>query len=346
MTEQINDFTKLPDMTGKTINDLDQARHELEERGNQIRELASQSNAKFNELMKVNSGLKEKIEFLQSLATTLSIRNDELEKKNIDLENQKAENSKLAQDLKKNLERVVLKEKELELQRDQLERQINEKTDELLKSQKLAIIGELASRMAHDLKNPLSTIKNVVELIESKPKLRIEEKLVYYGKLHRAIERISHQVDDVLEYGKSTQLKLQTCNITQLIKRVIEDNNFPNDVKINVENADVKMNVDLTKMDAVMTNLLVNAAQAIGNKGTINVRIIDDGANVMIAVEDSGPGIPQDQLTKIFEPLFTTKQTGTGLGLSICKKIVEQHGGNITAKNNPTTFIIRMPKNF
>jgi two-component system sensor histidine kinase HydH len=346
MTEQINDFTKLPDMTGKTINDLDQARHELEERGNQIRELASQSNAKFNELMKVNSGLKEKIEFLQSLATTLSIRNDELEKKNIDLENQKAENSKLAQDLKKNLERVVLKEKELELQRDQLERQINEKTDELLKSQKLAIIGELASRMAHDLKNPLSTIKNVVELIESKPKLRIEEKLVYYGKLHRAIERISHQVDDVLEYGKSTQLKLQTCNITQLIKRVIEDNNFPNDVKINVENADVKMNVDLTKMDAVMTNLLVNATQAIGNKGTINVRIIDDGANVMIAVEDSGPGIPQDQLTKIFEPLFTTKQTGTGLGLSICKKIVEQHGGNITAKNNPTTFIIRMPKNF
>jgi two-component system sensor histidine kinase HydH len=139
---------------------------------------------------------------------------------------------------------------------------------------------------------------------------------------------------------------LQTCNITQLIKRVIEDNNFPNDVKINVENADVKMNVDLTKMDAVMTNLLVNATQAIGNKGTINVRIIDDGANVMIAVEDSGPGIPQDQLTKIFEPLFTTKQTGTGLGLSICKKIVEQHGGNITAKNNPTTFIIRMPKNF
>lgn len=344
--EQVNDFKKFPDLTGKTINELNQARLELEERESKIRELAGQSSAKFNELMRANAELKEKIDFLQSLATTLTLRNEELEKKNIELEKQKAENSKLAQDLKMNLQRVVLKEKELEMHRDHLERQINEKTDELIKSQKLAIIGELASRMAHDLKNPLSTIKNVVELIESKPKLRIEEKIVHYGKLHRAIDRISHQVDDVLEYGRATQLKLQTVDIVSLINGVLEDNNFSNDIKINVENAQVKMNVDPTKMEAVFANLLINAAQAIGEKGTINVRIMDDGANVIIAVQDSGPGIPENHLGKIFEPLFTTKQTGTGLGLSICKKIVEQHGGSITAKNNPTTFIIRMPKNF
>ncbi|MBM2852240.1 MAG: hypothetical protein HW420_787 [Candidatus Nitrosotenuis sp.] len=346
MSEQSSYFEKFSGLTGKTITELDQAKAEVEERGNQLQELANQSNARFNEVMKMNRELKEKIEFLQDLTTNLSIRNEQLEKQNQELEKQKIENSKLSIDLKKNLEKVVLKEKELELQKDQLERQINEKTDELIKSQKLAIIGELASRMAHDLRNPLSTIKNVIEVMENKQKLRIEEKIVYYGKMHRAIERISHQVDDVLEYGRATQLNLQTCQITQLINQSISNGNFTSDIKINVEKSEMKINVDMRKMEAVFINLLINAAQAMDNNGTINVRILDNGANAIIAFEDSGPGIPQEVLSKIFDPLFTTKQIGTGLGLSICKKIIEQHGGNITAKNNPTTFIIRLPKNF
>ena len=199
--------------------------------------------------------------------------------------------------------------------------------------------------MAHDLRNPLSTIKNVVELMENKQKLRIEEKIIYYGRLHRAIDRISHQVDDVLEYGKASQLQLQSANITSTIKQIIADSNFAKDVKVNVDNVDLRLNIDVRKIEAVITNLLINAAQAIDNKGTINVRLLDNGSNVIFAIEDSGPGIEPQNLSKIFDPLFTTKQTGTGLGLSICKKIIEQHGGNISVKNNPTTFIVRLPKN-
>jgi len=341
-----SDFEKFSGLAGDAISELDQAKTELEERGNQLRELAAQSNSKFADVMNVNTHLKEKIEFLQSLATTLSLRNEELERKNQDLEKQKAENSRLATDLRRNLEKVVLKEKELEIQRDQLEREVSEKTNELLKSQKLAIIGELASRMAHDLKNPLSTIKNVIELMENKQKIRIEEKLMYYGKLHRAIERMSHQVDDVLEYGKSTRLELQTAHIPQLISQIISDGTYSPNIKFNVEDIDVKANVDVRKIEAVFTNLFINSAQAMNDGGTINVRIMDNGGSIMIAVEDSGPGIPEDILSNIFDPLFTTKQTGTGLGLSICKKIIEQHGGSITATNDPTTFIIRLPKNF
>lgn len=343
---QTSDFEKYEGLTGKTLDDLGHAKHELEEREVQIRDLAMQSSAKFNELMSVNSELKGKIEFLQDLATNLSVRNEELERKNRDLEIQKAENTKLEADLRRNLEKVVLKEKEIELQRDHLERQVNEKTGELIKSQKLAIIGELASRMAHDLRNPLSTIKNVVELMENKQKLRIEEKIIYYGKLHRAIDRISHQVDDVLEYGKASQLNLQSANITNIIKQIISDSNIPKDIKINIDNVDLRMNVDIRKMEAVITNLIINATQAMDGKGTINVRLLDNGSNAIFAIEDYGPGINPQDLPKIFEPLFTTKQTGTGLGLSICKKIIEQHGGSITAKNNPTTFIVRLPKNF
>jgi len=342
---QATDYEKFGGLTGKALDDLGNAKHELEEREIQIRDLAMQSSVRFSELMRVNSELKEKIDFLQDLATNLSLRNEELEKKNRDLEIQKAENTKLESDLRRNLDKVVLKEKELELQRDHLERRVNEKTDELIKSQKLAIIGELASRMAHDLRNPLSTIKNVVELMENKQKLRIEEKIIYYGKLHRAIDRISHQVNEVLEYGKASQLQLQSANITSIIKQIIDDNNFSKDVKVNVDNVDLRLNIDVRKMEAVITNLLINAVQAIDNKGTINVRILDNGSNAIFAIEDSGPGISPQNLTKIFDPLFTTKQIGTGLGLSICKKIVEQHGGNISVKNNPTTFIVRLPKN-
>lgn len=343
---QTSDFEKFGGLAGKTLDELGNAKHEIEEREVQIRELALQSSARFTEIMRVNSDLKGKIEFLQDLTANLSLRNEELEKKNRELEIQKAENTKLESDLRRNLEKVVLKEKDLELQRDHLERQVNEKTDDLIKSQKLAIIGELASRMAHDLRNPLSTIKNVVELMENKQKLRIEEKIVYYGKLHRAIDRISHQVDDVLEYGRATQLNLQPTNITNMIRQIVTDSNLPGTVKVNIEDADLRMNVDIRKIEAVITNLIVNATQAIENKGTINIRILDNSSNAIIAVEDSGPGIDSSVLPKIFDPLFTTKQTGTGLGLSICKKIVEQHGGNITVKNSPTTFIVRLPKRF
>ena len=339
-------FEKFSGLTGKTISELDRAKIEVEQSGSQLQELANQSNSRFNDIMKMNLGLKDKIEFLQDLTTNLSIRNEDLERRNQELEKQKIENSNMALDLKRSLEKVVLKEKELELQKDHLERQVNEKTEELIKSQKLAIIGELASRMAHDLRNPLSTIKNVIEVMENKQKIRLEEKILYYGKLHRAIERISHQVDDVLEYGRSTRLNLETWQIAKLINQSISDGNFSSNIKIIVENSDMKMNVDTAKMEAVFTNLLMNAAQAMGNSGVINVRILDNGANTIIAFEDSGPGIPEDALPKIFDPLFTTKQTGTGLGLSICRKIIEQHGGSIVAKNNPTTFIIRLPKNF
>jgi signal transduction histidine kinase len=83
--------------------------------------------------------------------------------------------------------------------------------------------------------------------------------------------------------------------------------------------------------------------QAIGEKGKIRIRIIKQGDWLVIEVEDDGLGIPNDILPKIFEPLFTTKQSGTGLGLSSCKNIIEQHGGTITVRNKPTTFLVKLP---
>lgn len=331
---------------GKALKDLGIAKIELEKRAEQIKDLATKTSEQFGGAIKINSDLKGKIDFLQELISSLSKKNDELEKTNKELKMQKEENAKLTIDLRNNLEKIVLKEKELELQRDYLTRQVDEKSSELMKSEKLAIIGELASRMAHDLRNPLSTIKNTIEIMESKPKLKIEEKLQYYGRLRRAMNRMSHQVDDVLDFVRTSELKLQPYSVLDIINSVKDGITIPNDVTIKIDQENVRINCDYRKIEAVFTNLLLNAIQAVENKGEVRIRIIDNSSDVLVAVEDSGPGILPENLNKIFDPLFTTKQLGTGLGLSICKSIVEQHGGSITVKNNPTTFLVRLPKNF
>ncbi len=341
--EQSNE--SLAKLTAKAFYDLGLAKSEMEEKEKLIKELAQQSSERFNQEIKVSAEVKERIIFLQELASSLSKKNEDLERKIKQLEQQKAENNQLTIDLRKNLERIVIKEKEVELQRDQLEHQVEEKSNKLSKSEKLAVIGELASRMAHDLRNPLSTIKNVIEVIETKPRMKIEEKLHYYGKLRRAIERMSHQVDDVLEFVRTTDLHLQTHSIRDLVMLAKDGIIIPNDVTINVDQNDARVLCDGRKLEAVFTNLIMNAIQATDTIGTVNVRIIDNGNDVMVAVEDSGRGISSEVMDKIFDPLFTTKQTGTGLGLSICKNIVEQHGGSITVKNHPTTFLVRIPKN-
>jgi len=344
-----SDFDTLEEFLGfkgKALKDLDAAKIELEKRATQIKELATKTSEQFGGAIKINSDLKGKIDFLQELISSLSKKNDELEKTNKELKIQKEENAKLTIDLRNNLEKIVLKEKELELQRDFLTRQVDEKSSELMKSEKLAIIGELASRMAHDLRNPLSTIKNTIEIMESKPKLKIEEKLQYYGRLRRAMNRMSHQVDDVLDFVRTSELKLQSYSVLDIINNAKDSITIPNNVKIKIDQENVRINCDNRKIEAVFTNLLLNAIQAVENKGEVRIRIIDNTSDVLLAVEDSGPGILPENLNKIFDPLFTTKQLGTGLGLSICKSIIEQHGGSITVKNNPTTFLVRLPKNF
>ncbi len=343
---ELSEFEEFSNFTDKAFDELDQAKVELEDKAVQIKEIASKSSEQFTGAIDMNSALKKKTDFLQELTSSLNTRNAELEKMNKELQKQKTENGNLTSDLRRNLEKVVLKEKELELQRDFLSRQVDEKTDELLKSEKLAVIGELASRMAHDLRNPLSIIKNVIEIMEAKPKLKIEEKLQYYGKLRRAMNRMSHQVDDVLDFVRASDLKLQRYSILDLIISAKDNITIPNDVKIIVEEIDAKLNCDYRKIEAVFSNLMLNAVQAIGNKGEVNVRIMENSADIVVIVEDSGPGIPKELMNQIFDPLFTTKQLGTGLGLSICKNIVEQHGGNISLKNDPTTFMVRLPKNF
>jgi signal transduction histidine kinase len=118
----------------------------------------------------------------------------------------------------------------------------------------------------------------------------------------------------------------------------------PDGIRINRPQNDVRLFCDMEKIEAVFTNLLMNAIQAMANSGQIIVRFSQNDHTVTFEIEDSGPGIQENVLDKIFEPLFTTKSYGTGLGLPTVKTIIQQHCGTIDVKNSPTVFSVSIPK--
>jgi signal transduction histidine kinase len=212
------------------------------------------------------------------------------------------------------------------------------------KHEKLSMLGDLAARVAHDIRNPLAIINNAASMMKSTPNLGEEDKK-RLSQIENAVFRISHQVDSVLDYIRQRQLNIEEHNVSKLVDSVISELRNPNNIPIVRQNLDMNIKCDYQLMKIVLINILVNAIQAVGNYGKITIRASDLKDKKILEVEDTGPGISEKNLPKIFEPLFTTKQQGTGLGLSSCLNIINQHEGTITAKNNPTTFIITLPTN-
>jgi signal transduction histidine kinase len=215
---------------------------------------------------------------------------------------------------------------------------------EQLKTEKLRAIGELAARIAHDLRNPLSVIKNVSELIRMQYPANDPKLQTHFTKLDTSIQRMSHQIDDVLDFVRTTPLEKRITSIKEIIEKSLADMDVPQDILVELPQNDEKIDCDDQKLRTVFSNLILNSIQAIDGKGTISVKLTGYTKHITIDLIDTGSGIPENILPHIFEPLFTTKQQGTGLGLPSCKNIIEQHGGTISAKNNPTAFTITLPR--
>jgi signal transduction histidine kinase len=213
-----------------------------------------------------------------------------------------------------------------------------------LKTEKLTAIGELSARIAHDLRNPLSVIKNICEIMKLEYPPKDKRMQDHFTRMENSIQRMSHQIDDVLNFVRSTPLNKQIHSLKDLITKSLVDLEIPNSLEISLPQNDEKIECDKQKLRTVFSNIILNAIQATEGKGTILVKIIGFTKFVNIEITDSGSGIPSEILPNIFDPLVTTKQQGTGLGLSTCKNIVEQHGGTISVKNNPTTFTITLPR--
>lgn len=213
----------------------------------------------------------------------------------------------------------------------------------LVKSKQLAAIGELSSKLSHDIRNPLSIISMTMENIRmtrGKNQIRQDQ----FDKIQRAIFRISHQIDDVLDYVKKQTLTMNRIKISDLISDSLDSVFIPNNITLKLPKNDFDLICDFQKLSSAFVNLILNSIQAIGGTGTVEITAEENNDKIIIQFKDSGKGISKEDIDKIFDPLFTTKQQGTGLGLSSVTSIIDAHRGTISATSPPTVFTITLPK--
>ncbi|MCV0400808.1 MAG: GHKL domain-containing protein [Nitrosopumilus sp.] len=219
------------------------------------------------------------------------------------------------------------------------------KTDKIIKDEKLKAIGELSSRIAHDIRNPLTVIQSSIEILKSKYPEIYEKEIHKFNAIITSINRIDHQITDVLGFVNTKKLDFALNDLSEILNSALEGITIPRTVNVNKSKNNVPIYCDFESIRVVFVNILLNAIQAMNNLGKIDIQIIRDDDNVLVSFENSGVPIPEKTISKIFDPLFTTKQEGTGLGLVSCQRIIEAHNGKISVQNHPTKFTISLPIN-
>jgi len=235
--------------------------------------------------------------------------------------------------------------------------QLKEAQERLLKAGKLAAIGEVAAMVGHDLRNPLQVITNMLYLSEKKFKsipITDREILEKYGfldlrsGLKEQVEYMDKIVSDLQDYARPVKPKLVEIGLHKLIAKTLSSLTVPENVKVSivVEKDFPKLMLDPTLMQRVFSNLITNAVQAMPNGGKLTIRASKKEETALISIEDTGEGISDENLSKLFTLLFTTKAKGQGFGLPVCKRMVEAHDGNITVESKVgkgSTFTVEIP---
>jgi len=218
-----------------------------------------------------------------------------------------------------------------------------EQQQELIETERLSVVGELSAILAHDIRNPLNVIKQSTKLIQLKTNQEKTQR--DFQRIDESIKRIVHQVDQVLSFVKVTPLVPNNTTVLTTLKQSLNLLTIPDNISIEIPEEDFEVEWDEAQISVVFTNVILNAIQAIGkDDGNISIRILEENETVIIVMGDTGPDIPEKELEKIFQLLYTTKMEGTGLGLAGCKNIVHSHKGTITVSNNPVIFTITLPK--
>ena len=277
-----------------------------------------------------------------------SLKNEEM-LQNTEIKTTKTKAEQLNLKLQDYMSKIEDAQEELRQQRDQLRDEVRQKTKDLLNAERLSAIGQLSARIVHDLRNPLNVINITTKTLRTQLEPHLDdESREKLAKLDRAVCRISHQLEDVLNYVRVPILDKKDCPASLILRDVMERVEIPHNIAVELPANDCIIHCDQDKMEVVIVNLVINAIQAISEQnGTIKIGTKEEESHVMLSVSDSGVGIPGDILGRIFEPLFTTKQIGTGLGLLSCKSIMEYHGGLIEVSSmvgKGTKFVLKIPK--
>ena len=220
------------------------------------------------------------------------------------------------------------------------------------RADRLASVGELASGIAHEIKNPLAGIAGAVQVLSREFK-GDKQKVKIVQEILQQIRRLDKSVKDLLNYASPSMPTFGTGDINEIIEKAlffVIQQPKARGIKVVKEldqNLPPMKRVDEKQIQQVLLNLFLNALNAMEGNGTLRIStFIEDGSTAVIEVEDTGKGIPEDEIDKLFTPFYTTRIEGTGLGLSISNRIIEQHGGNISIKskvNEGTCMKVSLP---
>ncbi len=219
-------------------------------------------------------------------------------------------------------------------------------TENLLnRAEKLAVIGQLSAAVAHEVRNPLTTIKGFIQLYQGKIKSDIHELML------TEIEQIETIVTEFLSLAKPQVTEFKILDISTIVNKtmaILEKQAIYNQVILSVrfEENLPQISCNEPKIKQVLINLVKNAIESMGNMGTLSVDIKKMDSNIIICIKDEGCGIPLDKIDKLGEPFYSNKEKGTGLGLMVCFKIIEEHHGKIefdSEEGKGTTVTIYLP---
>jgi len=254
---------------------------------------------------------------------------------------------RLERDLTRALEAAKL---DLEARVEERTRQLQAAQDELLRKERLSAIGQLTAMVAHELRNPLSAIKNTLFALKEGADPALARPL---GRIERSLERCHQIIGELLDFSRARALNCQERCLDEWLGDLIDEQQLPAGVAVvrALEAGAARAAFDPDRFRRVIINLVENAAQALAEAKdivapTVTLRTRLAGEGIEVEVEDNGPGIPPENLARIFDPFFSTKSSGTGLGLPLVKQIVEQHGGTIALESTQgqgTRFAIRIP---
>ncbi|MBN2420189.1 MAG: HAMP domain-containing histidine kinase, partial [Deltaproteobacteria bacterium] len=242
--------------------------------------------------------------------------------------------------------------KDLEKMVDKRTAELKETQKELVLSEKMATLGRLTATVSHELRNPLGTIRSSVFSVQKRYKGQDDKLVTALDRAERNIKRCDLIIDELLNYSRVQDLKLEPTSIDEWLSEVLEETIPPAGIYIKKElESKSVINMDQERFRRSIVNILTNAYQAIEEKGGnepgyVHAFTYKEGENLIIEIADNGVGFDMKNKNRIFEPLYSTKTFGVGLGVSITKQIIEQHGWFMDISGEPkkgATVIITIP---
>jgi signal transduction histidine kinase len=227
--------------------------------------------------------------------------------------------------------------------------------EKLNQAERAAVIGRLTQSVAHEIRNPLNVINLSIDHASTRyapeDEARRGQFLRILSTIKDEIARLKHLVNDLLNYGRPAQLAVETVDVRKLVTEtmsLVRPQADEQGVTITVDEPDRPAEVigDRERLKSCLSNIAINALQAMPNGGKLSTRVTQTNGLIEIDMSDTGVGISEESIAKVFEPYFSTKQAGFGLGLAVTRKIVEEHKGSIEVNsevNEGTTFIVRLP---